>query len=93
MLKAIKENYKSGSSRELLGCSISEVRKHLEAQFATGMTWANHGKWHIDHIRPCCTFDLSNPAQQRACFHYTNLRPLWAHDNLSRPKDGSDFQG
>ena len=52
----------------------------------TGMTWQNWNKngWHIDHIKQCCTFDLSKPEEQKECFHYTNLRPLWANENLSR---------
>jgi len=50
------------------------------------MTWENHGKfgWHIDHIRPCCSFDLSKPADQFECFNYKNLQPLWAHENWSK---------
>ena len=57
------------------------------------MNWDNHTKngWHIDHIKPIDTFDLTDYEQQRVCFHYSNLRPLWASDNLSRPKDGSDI--
>ena len=57
-------------------------------QFSEGMSWSNHGLygWHLDHIRPCFTFDLSAPEQQKECFNYKNLRPLWAKDNLSRPK-------
>ena len=78
--------YKYTSAVNLLGDSIPNVIKHLEKQFKLGMTWANHGKngWHIDHIIPCAHFDLSDPAQQRACFHYTNLQPLWAFDNISK---------
>jgi hypothetical protein len=50
------------------------------------MSWDNHGKhgWHIDHIRPCASFDFSDPEQQQQCFHYSNLQPLWAGDNLSK---------
>lgn len=82
--KAIKKNSKSSSTRDLLGCSIKHVRKHLESQFKDGMTWNNHGinGWHIDHIIPCASFDLSDPLQQKKCFHYTNLQPLWAIENL-----------
>jgi hypothetical protein len=78
---------------ELLGCTIVEARKHIESQWLEGMSWDNHSLtgWHIDHILPCNTFDLSNPDQQKKCFHYTNLRPLWAKDNLSRPRNGSDL--
>ena len=75
---------KCDKSINLLGCSINEVRKYLEAQFLSGMTWDNHGDWHIDHIKPCVAFDLSDPEQQRECFHYTNLQPLWAEENLQK---------
>ena len=50
------------------------------------MTWNNHGiyTWHIDHIKPCDSFDLSNEEDQKKCFHYTNMQPLWALENLSK---------
>jgi len=48
------------------------------------MTWENHGSWHVDHIRSCCSFDLTQEEEQKKCFHYTNLQPLWARDNLSK---------
>ena len=48
------------------------------------MSWENMGEWHLDHIRPCASFDLTDPDQQRQCFHYSNLQPLWASDNLSK---------
>ena len=85
-LKALKNNSKSDSTVGLLGCSIQYAKKHLESQFADGMNWDNHGVhgWHIDHIRPCDSFDLSDPEQQRQCFHYTNLQPLWAVENESK---------
>ena len=75
---------KAAKTEDLLGCTVAEARAHLEAQFLPGMTWDNHGEWHIDHIRPCASFDFSDPAQQRECSHYTNLQPLWAKDNLSK---------
>ncbi len=77
---------KSIASLDLVGCSLPELKEHIEQQFAPGMTWANHGEWHVDHIRPCNSFDLSDPAQQAECFHFTNLRPLWAADNLARER-------
>jgi len=85
---AIKDNYKSKRTLELLGCSIKFLKKHLESQFKEGMSWDNRGRhgWHIDHIRPCCTYDLSDPKQQEVCFNYTNLQPLWEVDNLKKSK-------
>ena len=85
---AIKEGKgsKDNSTTELLGCSVDDVRVHLESQFTEGMTWENHGLlgWHIDHIKPCSKFDLTLDSEQKACFHYTNLQPLWAEDNLRK---------
>lgn len=90
MLSALRRKgaLRSGSFLSVVGCGPRELRAHLEALFQPGMTWENHGLhgWHIDHIQPCASFDLTDPAQQRACFHYTNLQPLWATDNL-RKKD------
>lgn len=67
---------------QLLGCGIPELRVHLEKQFRPGMSWENYGPiWHIDHIRPCASFDLSDPKQQKLCFHFSNLQPLFAVEN------------
>ena len=87
---------KSQSSCEFLGCTRDEVCKYLESKFTTGMTWENHGLygWHIDHIKPCDSFDLTNPEQQRVCFHYTNLQPLWATRDIARSYgEGPDYVG
>jgi len=83
---AIKSNSKSASVINLLGCSIKFFKEYLEAQFTVGMNWDNYGLWHIDHIKPCASFDLSKAEEQSRCFNYTNLRPLWAKENLERPK-------
>ena len=81
---------KASRSSDLLGCSPVDLRHHIESQFDEGMSWDNYGhglgKWHLDHIRPVCTFNMMDTGQQRACFHYTNLRPLWAGPNLARPR-------
>jgi hypothetical protein len=74
----------------LVGCTMPQLAAYLEAQFLPGMTWENRRKWHIDHKRPCSAFDLSDPAQQHECFHYSNLQPLWASDNLAK---SSHWQG
>jgi len=81
---ALKGKLKSASTMQLVGCTIDFLKSHLEFQFAEGMTWDNYGQWHIDHIRPCASFDLSDDKQQQECFHYSNLQPLWATDNLSK---------
>jgi len=71
---------------EYLGCSVSELVKHLESQFEPWMSWENHGQygWHIDHIRPLARFDLTDPNQFAEAAHYTNLRPLHWRMNLSK---------
>jgi hypothetical protein len=91
-LKA-KKIRKTNRVHELVGCSIEELKLHLEAQWLPGMSWENNtvSGWHIDHIKPVVSFDLSDLNQQKECFHYSNLRPLWSNENLSRPKDGSDL--
>lgn len=81
---------KTCKTADMLGCDWQTVREHLEKQFQPGMTWQNHSKdgWHIDHIKPLCVFDLTDHEQAKAAFHYTNLQPLWAKDNLRKYDDG-----
>lgn len=67
-----------------LGCSKDNFIQYFESKFKEGMTWENHGEWHIDHIKPCASFNLLNEEEQQKCFHYTNLQPLWAAENLSK---------
>ena len=82
--KVIESGVKRGSSLELLGCTTEQFKVHIENQFELGMSWDNQGDWHLDHIKPCAAFDLTKPANQRACFHYTNYRPLWKSDNAAK---------
>lgn len=79
---ALKGNSKSAATEKLLGICADECRKYIEAQFTEGMSWDSD--IHIDHIVPCASFDLCDPEQQRRCFHYTNLQPLWGPDNLEK---------
>lgn len=69
---------------EVIGCSLDELKAWLEGWFEPGMSWENYGDWEIDHSRPCASFDLLEPDQQRKCFHYLNLRTLWKAENRSK---------
>lgn len=79
-------NNKNNSVFKLLGYSLEELMNHLEAQFEDGMTWDNHGKWHIDHIKPICSFKFESYEDEefKECWALSNLRPLWAKDNLKK---------
>jgi hypothetical protein len=73
-------------TKSLTGCSVNELMAHIEKKFKPGMNWNNRATfgWHIDHIRPCASFDLTNPDEQKKCFHYTNLQPLWWNENVAK---------
>ena len=88
----VKGKAKAAHTFELIGVTQEQIRCHIESQFLPGMTWDNYGRispsnssvWNVDHIMPCDSFDFSHPEQQRICFHYSNLRPMWALDNFSK---------
>ena len=80
----LKNNIKSETTMKLIGCSIEQLKNHLEKRFTKDMSWNNYGSWHIDHIKPCASFDMNIEEQQKICFHFTNLQPLWAKDNLKK---------
>lgn len=73
-------------TRDILPFSIDELTAHLERQFLPNMSWANYGKWHIDHIIPLSAFNYSTPDDPDflAAWSLNNLRPLWASDNLAK---------
>ena len=77
---------KGGSAVKDLGCTVDELVLYLESKFTEGMTWENHKKtgWHIDHIIPLASFDLTDREQFLKACHYTNLQPLWAKDNWKK---------
>ena len=83
---AIKNNRKAASAVRDLGCSIHKFVLYIETQFEDGMSWENWGihGWHLDHIVPLASFDLTNREQFLDAVHYTNYQPLWAFDNLSK---------
>jgi len=82
--KALTRGDKQQTTLALLGCTVQELWAHLASLFETGMTRENYGQWHVDHIRPCASFNLADQDQQKECFHWTNLQPLWAADNLKK---------
>jgi len=72
---------KSAQTMVLLGCDIPFFMNHLQALFSEGMSFQNYGEWHLDHIVPCDSFDLTDASQQAICFLYSNIQPLWGIDN------------
>jgi hypothetical protein len=85
--QALRMRYKkSAKTFDLLGCTIEQLVAHLESQWTVGMSWETYGfrGWHVDHRIPCHAFDLSNPEEQKTCFHYTNLQPMWWRDNIAK---------
>jgi len=86
LFTALKNNCKTGSAVADLGCSIEELKKHLESKWQPGMTWDNYNYrgWHIDHVIPLSVFNLTDKEQLLKACHYTNLQPLWASDNLRK---------
>ena len=83
---ALAGKFRAGSPVRDLGCTLDELVAHIEAQWTEGMSWDTYGQrgWHIDHIKPLASFDLTDRGQFLEAAHYTNLQPLWAIDNLKK---------
>ena len=83
---ALKAVYvkKVARTKSLVGCEIDFLKKYIESKFKKGMDWDNYGKWEIDHIRPCSSFNLKNLEEQKECFHFSNLQPLWQKENRQK---------
>lgn len=82
--QVLKKQIKKSKFFDYIGCSLEELKIHIEKTFKPGMKWENHGEWHIDHIIPLTAFDLSiNEELLKAC-HYSNLQALWAKDNIKK---------
>lgn len=75
---------RKGRKLSRLPYSLDELTERLERLFVDGMSWDNYGKWHIDHIKPCAAFDLTDPKQFDECWALRNLQPLWASDNIRK---------
>jgi hypothetical protein len=85
--RALRRGDKPFTTTELMGCTPSEYVAKLEAQLPPEWSWQNYGTmWEIDHIKPCALFDLTKPEQLKACFHFSNVRPLSTTENRSRKK-------
>jgi len=78
------DSHKAGSAIKDLGCSLEELKDHIESRFVENMSWGNYGEWHIDHIKPLASFDLTDRKQFLEACHFTNLQPLWAKENISK---------
>lgn len=82
---ALKGCTKSCKTIELLGCTTKFLKEWFEFQFYDGMNWDNYGEyWHVDHVKPCTSFDLVDSEEQKICFNWRNLAPLRANKNLSK---------
>lgn len=77
--RKIKKTFRS---LKYLGCTTSDFREHLESLFKPGMTWSNHGEWHIDHIYPLNKVDFTDEEHLQKYLHYSNMQPLWARENI-----------
>ena len=75
---------KSEKTIYYVGCNLQDLRKYLENKFQEGMSWQNYGKWHIDHIIPCSSWNLVDVKELKMCFHYSNLQTLWASENIKK---------
>lgn len=80
--RALKKRIKTSSSLKIIGCSLEKAISHIESLFKDGMTWENHGQWHIDHIKPLSL--AKNKKEAEKLCHYTNLQPLWAVENIKK---------
>jgi hypothetical protein len=77
-----KKIYKTNTTLNLVGGTPEIIKEHLESQFTDGMSWDNHGEWHIDHKIPLSSAKTEEEVYQLA--HYSNLQPLWAEENLKK---------
>jgi hypothetical protein len=94
--QALKGRAKPRTVIALVGCDLSELSYHLERQFLPGMSWDNYGRssgtgWEVDHITPVSAFDMTDAEHVAACWHWSNLQPLWKLDNVRKGGHRSDI--
>ena len=93
-LYLILNGQKRESFMKLLGCPLTELKLWLEQQFLPEMSWDNHGViWEIDHIKACASFDLTDIEQQKECFYYTNLQPLFKTTEIAESLGYKNYIG
>jgi hypothetical protein len=87
-LKRLMKTARMGGAKiksSFIGCSTDHLSKHLESRFTKKMNWDNYGTyWHVDHVIPCAAFDHRNENQVKQCWHWTNLQPLEAKENIKK---------
>lgn len=85
VMKKVKAVQTTDSFNHFIGCSTSFLKQHIEKQFESWMTWDNYGiSWHVDHKKPLSHFDLFDPYQAKAAFHFSNLKPVSKEYNVSK---------
>jgi hypothetical protein len=82
--EVIRKITKPKKENKYFGCTLDELKTHIEKQFKEGMDWNNRSSWHIDHIKPLSSFDLTDKEQFYEACHYTNLQPLWPRENIRK---------
>ena len=91
---AVAKGFKNSKSKDLLGCSITECREYIESKFLPEMNWSNHGDvWELDHIKPCINFDLTLESEQKRCFHYSNMQPLFKTTKIAESYGYENYIG
>lgn len=86
IIRAMRKCRPSSIVESIIGCSVSEARKHFEDKFTDGMDWLNYGRggWELDHVIPWKKFDITKDDEKKKCYHISNLQPLWKADNIRK---------
>jgi hypothetical protein len=86
--QVLKENQvqKNGHYFDILKYSPENLIEHLENKFKDNMTWDNYGEWHVDHIKPISSFQITEIGDKEfmSCWSLNNLQPLWGEENIRK---------